>query len=1396
MDGAASPSASTLEDPSGGGAVDLDPLRPAAPAMIVPGEGKKKGEGYLDLLLRVSLQLLRKGHAPQVRHQGLKLMLHLLMFRWDELYVEEWRAGRHCLFVVADPVNPASGTNLTEEGNDGFFVNDDICDKIMDISIQRILKKSAAMSPESLELLSDELSGKNVFIQYRSVLLDLIRFIAYERPMIAASRAVQRISYIIGDASAVTKYSKDLAANESAKLVLQTVVNTIFNDLAKTILDTEFLLPGLYKIFAGLLMQLLSLEWIEAGVVVILQSYLNALCPFLKHFPNAVAMVMTKLIELLSSANSCHDPSKAQYARLQICQCFIYICQAVDASSLPSDIKDLFSAPQITEEDVLAFVASKGLLILWNRSKHRNEGKTLYLNPECQISTECYSCNYLGCSGSPCLALVKQRQQLHADGELQTHVSSLMQVGKSQLINIFDDCGQGNDQVQNTVQSIVSGDFEESSEPVDEGKMGIMGTITSFQENSYLLRVEHNILSEAFATVSSFPWIQDKEHLLADLLNPLNKIWTQSDWKDNYMRNINYVSDLFADDEFRRTVQLLVKSFEEFIRNRIVEPAGDQEGCSLASCTHHMSSYTLPKLMLTLILQILYCIQMLWEEPITCDLSGVKAEDISFILESAKLSTGDEAKMLPNAKTWSLEIQETGYSVIGLCASVEGAFYELLDNSFIINVLMESLRPMGFNHLGKLIQLVFIPLVKYCPYDCWDNWMFKLLEPLFCCCEEILYRSWFTFLHEGRPKCPVLFGNVSGPEEIVNQFERQLLLKFTGSVSDLLGVLASEKLNSGLSHFHCGSKASTKADVQDLKSISSTSIIGYLLFYNCFWMFSMYSMGCLVDYQASEKGLPFCHALVHLAIVTGHERLNQFILNEMLPTIILLLDGDLKSAISKLSCSLNPTSKEDASKNVNRLCQEIFEVYIDNQVIKGECTDGENVSARFKEWLTQELKELHIRAACAVPNDFPEDVVWNWEFNEEFERYLPTYMNMLVEVDAMDDCLEANYLNGEILLEKLKPEFKSRYGINCCAHPYLQTLSQMLRRKRSAVYYQNRTKRISKFLTQLITHKPYIKCNDSYEEDFKGYQEIFESQDDPMPWELTGAIDLFCDSVLFYREPQFHPLIRESHMELLKTLADQFALAEGSALFEPLEPDLDDFMEHLQPYAWMYIQTKKKESGYCSMKEQARLHEEFDIHLASGILDHRMNEFSHSKDDFLCKVAVSDFKGGPFAKLEYDLIKMSFERRAKLVEWEHQLSYYSQCLRSLMENDEMKDGLRSLMDSLNKEGFFIVDSTDWDNKLFSDSIEKFNKVVFPGQCVDTCLVIRGIMDYHKILQLKDVDWRDAFEAVVSNTNYSWKQNLRQFWVSTRHYEHAYYDTLAQPLQKVYLSDGVPKPKYG
>lgn len=135
-------------------------------------------------------------------------------------------------------------------------------------------------------------------------------------------------------------------------------------------------------------------------------------------------------------------------------------------------------------------------------------------------------------------------------------------------------------------------------------------------------------------------------------------------------------------------------------------------------------------------------------------------------------------------------------------------------------------------------------------------------------------------------------------------------------------------------------------------------------------------------------------------------------------------------------------------------------------------------------------------------------------------------------------------------------------------------------------------------------------------------------------------LQIFFDSILYYWEPQFHPLIREvviniqvgcvlfaffftvlylyvsmlhlklipffqSHKDILKTIACDLVSAEEfvelevcsflyflvlsthqnliapSSSFQPLEPHPDDFMEHLQPYAQMYIKRKKEESGVC-----------------------------------------------------------------------------------------------------------------------------------------------------------------------------------------------------------------------
>ncbi|GJN25665.1 hypothetical protein PR202_gb13523 [Eleusine coracana subsp. coracana] len=389
-------------------------------------------------------------------------------------YYQHSKFALHFRYVACDPRDVASAVNSTSmastvKRNSGalVFVSDDILTGIMDFSLKRIPKKSAsaAITPETLELWSDELQGQNGFVQYRCILLDLIRTVAYKRPVIAVSRAVQRINCIIEDASAVSKHPK--------------------------------------------------------------------------------------------------DPSEAQNARLQICLFIIRICQSVDGTYLPSDIK-------------------------------------------------------------------------------------------SQRINIFEGCGPGNDLEQNIIHGIADIDCEGFTKSVDEKMLGVPRTMSCHPEKNELLLMEHNILSETFVTVASFPRIQGSNHLLTDLLHSLNTIWTQPDWEKTYVCYTYRLFGLFADYQFTTIVHLLVKSFEAVLTsNRVVESTGVEGHPSASSCI-------LSKLILTLVLKVLGCIQTLWNGPIAYNLSGVVAEDIRLLLENGNQPMIAETKLQKTAGIWLKDIRDTG----------------------------------------------------------------------------------------------------------------------------------------------------------------------------------------------------------------------------------------------------------------------------------------------------------------------------------------------------------------------------------------------------------------------------------------------------------------------------------------------------------------------------------------------------------------------------------------------------------------------------------------------------------------------------------------------------------------------------------------------------------------
>ncbi|TYG37327.1 hypothetical protein ES288_D13G133100v1 [Gossypium darwinii] len=223
------------------------------------------------------------------------------------------------------------------------FLNDDICSTILDISFQRMLKKEklmteTALSPGILELWSDDFESKGDFGQYRSRLFELIKFIASNKPLVAGAKVSVRIIMIIKSLLNSPMPAQDLAVMESMQMALENVIISIFDGSNEFAGGSSEVHLALCRIFEGLLRELLSLNWTEPALVKVLGHYLEAMGPFLKYFPDAVASVINKLFELLNSLPFIvKDPStsSARHARLQICTSFIRIAKAADKSILP-----------------------------------------------------------------------------------------------------------------------------------------------------------------------------------------------------------------------------------------------------------------------------------------------------------------------------------------------------------------------------------------------------------------------------------------------------------------------------------------------------------------------------------------------------------------------------------------------------------------------------------------------------------------------------------------------------------------------------------------------------------------------------------------------------------------------------------------------------------------------------------------------------------------------------------------------------------------------------------------------------------------------------------------------------------------------------------------------------
>jgi len=452
----------------------------------------------------------------------------------------------------------------------------------------------------------------------------------------------------------------------------------------------------------------------------------------------------------------------------------------------------------------------------------------------------------------------------------------------------------------------------------------IADTMAYLQGEGRLLRGEHNHLCEAFLVMASSAGIQQQQEVLAWLLEPLNKMWTQVEWQTAYLSDPTGLTNMFADSQFMWSIYHTVTFFEKALKRSGIKKSTTTPQAPTTTAApgylHPISSHLawiLPPL-----LRLLRCIHALWAEPFaqsqTGEIKAAKsmtvAEQASLLGETGKLTKGqvapadgllevqrDGESKENNIKNWLRGIRDSGYNVLGLAATLGEAFFRCAEASSVTLALMENVQVMEFRHLRQLIHLVIIPFVKYCPADLWQVWLGNLLQPLFVHCQQALHYSWSSLLHEGRAKVPDSIGNLSGSELKAEVMEEKLLRDLTREVCSVLWALASPGLNSGLPSLEQLGPSNRMDSLKNLEYFASSSLTGFLMLHVGTALPALrisVEVFSWTDSDAVTKVIPFCGALIHLAVASNQAELRQFVAKDLFSSIIQGLSVESNSVMS------------------------------------------------------------------------------------------------------------------------------------------------------------------------------------------------------------------------------------------------------------------------------------------------------------------------------------------------------------------------------------------------------------------------------------------------------------------------------------------------------------------
>ncbi|KAG0582809.1 hypothetical protein KC19_3G087700 [Ceratodon purpureus] len=226
-----------------------------------------------------------------------------------------------------------------EKRSHAVSISQDFCAVLLDIAFQRLLIKDGGDGSAESETWIQEFSSASDFSQFRSRLVELVRHVSSQQPVLAASKVAERLQLTFSSSTFESVSSKEVTILETTQTYLENIMSGIPEKVMAVALATTAPSNELRTILEGILQRLLMVEWKGPILVELHTRHFDAMGPYFKHAPAAIPVVVDKLFKLLTSlpvTREFGDTEKdTMRARLQVCTSFLRLARAGDVAMLP-----------------------------------------------------------------------------------------------------------------------------------------------------------------------------------------------------------------------------------------------------------------------------------------------------------------------------------------------------------------------------------------------------------------------------------------------------------------------------------------------------------------------------------------------------------------------------------------------------------------------------------------------------------------------------------------------------------------------------------------------------------------------------------------------------------------------------------------------------------------------------------------------------------------------------------------------------------------------------------------------------------------------------------------------------------------------------------------------------